>query len=335
MLIVVVAGLGDSTTATAPGAWQQAQESSGGQNRRTAIFYYANNPGSVSSVVITFGASTTAIAGQMVEWSGMNTLAPLDVFGRNNSTSTTTLTVNGNQSNNNQDAYANEIAVTAFQEDLTSAGTVTFTPGAGWTNFGTTSATSTTMQYTADYETGLANNATPQETETSSVSSSAVGWGGVLATFAPLPTCTGGSLTLGTQSVTFNVTLNGKDKTANTQPQFTPSDLTGSGAGWNIQLTSTTFTVSGHTLSTTATVLTSTSDTTDGGSCVAPTNSVTYPITVPAAASAPTAVKVYNAAANTGKGDSSVQFNFTLSTLASAFAGHYLSTWTVTIASGP
>jgi hypothetical protein len=60
---------------------------------------------------------------------------------------------------------------------------------------------------------------------------------------------------------------------------------------------------------------------------------VSYPITVPAGAGPPTAVKIYNAAANTGEGVSSINFNISL--LADDYSGTYNSTWTVTIASGP
>jgi len=337
LLIALVVGSGDASTATAPAGWVSAQQGSGSQSRRAAVFYYANNPGGISSAQFTFGPSTTFSAGQMVEFSGMATLSPVDVFGRNSATSSTTASASGNQSNNNQTSYANEIAVTVFMEDLSPAATASLTPGAGWTNFGNTGATSGTTQYTADYKTGIASGNATSETETSSVQSTAVGWEGMLVTFAPAPTCTGGSLSLSAQTVQFNSsTLNGKDKTATGSVTLTPTDNTGNNAGWNVQLTSTQFTVAGHTLSATATTVTSQSDSADGGTCAVPSgNNVGYPVTVPAGAGPPAAVKVYNAAANTGKGDSQLNLNFSMSLPASTFAGHYTSTWTFTIASGP
>src|SRR5579871_770256 len=341
LLIAVMSGFGSNSTPTVSGGWQSAITGSGGQSRRSAIFYYANNPGNISSVTFTFGSGTTFAAGQLMEWSGMATLSPVDVTARNSATSVASINVNGNQTsgNNTNTSYANEIEVAAFQENLASGSTVTFTPGSGWTNIGNTGATSGTNQYTADYQTGLATDALPSETETSTVTSSATGWEAVIATFAPAPTCTGGSLTLSTQSVQFNGdTLNGKDRnitTSNNPPTFTPSDQRGSGAGWNITLTSTQFTVSGHTIPTTATSLTSVQDTADAGTCVSPTTSVTYPITVPAGAGPPTAVEIYNAALNTGEGDSQLTLNFSMAVPASAYAGSYTSTWTFTIATGP
>ncbi len=335
LLVASISGWGDSTNVTAPGGWTSAAQASGGGTRRTAIFYYTNNPGSISSALFTFGASTTFIAGQISEWSGMGTSAPLDITNKNNSASGTTFTMNSGGAST---IVGSEIAVTAFQEDFSAATTVAFTPASGWTNFGNTGATSRTTQYTADYETGLASGASPSEQQTSTVSAT-VGWLAAIATFAPPPSCTGGSLTITSPGggVQFNgVNLNGLDRTDNAQPTFIPTDQTGSNAGWNIQLTSTQFiTGSSHTLPTTATTLTSASRQTGPGTCTLPTNSVTYPITVPAGAGPPAAVKIYNAAANTGEGASSINFNFNIALPASAYSGTYNSTWTVTIASGP
>jgi hypothetical protein len=167
LLIATISGYGDSSNSTGPAGWTSAVQTSGGGNRRTAIWYYANNPGGITSAAFTFGASTTFIAGQISEWSGMGTGTPLDITNRNNSGSGTTFNLTSGGATT---IMANEIAVTAFQEDLSSASTVSFTPGGGWTNFGNTGPTSGTTQYTADYETGLTNGASPSETQTSSVS---------------------------------------------------------------------------------------------------------------------------------------------------------------------
>ena len=315
---------------------------SGGGTRRSGIFYYPNNAGGVTSAVFTSTAGTY-LAGQLMEWSGIGTTSPLDVCDRaGNTSATTSLTVNSGGSNcaSGSTGYSNELAISTFQEHLDTAGTVTFTPGAGWTNAGNTGASSVSMQYTSDYETGVALNTAISETQTSSVASDLNGgWEGILVTFAPPTTCTGGSLTLSAASAQFNsTTLNGKDKTvttSNNPPVFTPSDQRGTGAGWNITLTSTQFTVSRHTLPTTATTLTSVQDSADAGTCSVPTNSVTYPVTVPAGAGPPAAIKIYNAALNTGRGDSQLTLNFSLALPASAYVGSYTSTWTFSIVTGP
>ena len=332
LLIATIVGWGSSNNVSGPAGWTSGVQTSGGLSRRTAILYYASNSGGITSAAFTFGSGTTFIAGQISEWSGMGTSTPIDVTNRANNGSGTSLNVS---SGGNTTIEANEIAVTAFQEDFSSATTATFTPGASYTNFGNTGATSGTTLYTAEYETGLASGASPSETETSTVSAT-VGWLGAIATFAPPATCTGGSLTIGQPNggVQFNgLNLNGKDRIDNAQPSWTPSDLTGSNAGWNIQLTSTLFTTGSHTLGANVTTVTSASRSTTAGTCTLPTNSVGYPITVPAGAGPPTAVKIYNAAANTGEGVSPINFNISL--LADDYSGTYNSTWTVTIASGP
>jgi len=65
------------------------------------------------------------------------------------------------------------------------------------------------------------------------------------------------------------------------------------------------------------------------------TNSVSYPYTLPAAATAPTATKILSSAANTGLGNQTLTLVFSLAIPANAFAGSYASTWTYTLVSGP
>jgi hypothetical protein len=68
---------------------------------------------------------------------------------------------------------------------------------------------------------------------------------------------------------------------------------------------------------------------------VLPTNSVSYPVTMPSGSGPPTAIEVYNAAANTGIGSSTLTLTFGLTVPANAYAGTYSSTWTFTMSSGP
>ena len=62
---------------------------------------------------------------------------------------------------------------------------------------------------------------------------------------------------------------------------------------------------------------------------------MSYPYTLPAGATAPTATKIFSSAANTGLGNQTVTVVFQLATPASTFAGSYGSTWTYTLVSGP
>jgi hypothetical protein len=132
-------------------------------------------------------------------------------------------------------------------------------------------------------------------------------------------------------------TLDGTDQTVNYTIPLSATDARGTGAGWNLTITSTTFNDgSGHTLATTASSMTGvTSSCVAGGTCTNPTNSITYPLTVPAAASAPAAVKLFNAAANTGMGRFTVTPTIGVSIPGNSYAGTYTSTLTLAIVSGP
>ena len=109
------------------------------------------------------------------------------------------------------------------------------------------------------------------------------------------------------------------------------------GLGWQLQATSTTFTTGTRSLPAGATVITAvTSDTCDGGApCLLPSSSVTQPVTLPAAATAPAAVKVFNAALDTGEGRFAVSLDFATTVPQNAFAGTYTSTVTLSVVSGP
>jgi hypothetical protein len=66
-----------------------------------------------------------------------------------------------------------------------------------------------------------------------------------------------------------------------------------------------------------------------------PANTVTYPVSLPAATTAPTATKLYNAAPHTGLGPANVMLTFQVTAPANIFIGTYTSTWTISIVSGP
>jgi hypothetical protein len=138
-------------------------------------------------------------------------------------------------------------------------------------------------------------------------------------------------------NVTFSATLSGLDQTVNSTEAIDVSDATGSGTGWNVTATSTTFTAGAKTLSTSATTLSAApTDACDGGAtCTVATNSITYPYTLPAATSAPTATKVFDGAANTGMGNQTVTPTWKLSIPANTLAGAYTSTWTISLVSRP
>lgn len=142
-------------------------------------------------------------------------------------------------------------------------------------------------------------------------------------------------------SITFPATtLNGTNQTVTSTLGFDVGDSTGSGAGWNVTATSTTFTSAGHTLPTTATTIqsapTASCDASASG-CTPATTNVSYPYSLPAAGTAPTATKMFNAAAGTGMGNQTFTPTWTLAIPANAIASGtpYTSTWTFSLVSGP
>jgi hypothetical protein len=146
------------------------------------------------------------------------------------------------------------------------------------------------------------------------------------------------SLTAPATATVTPVTLNGLDQTSPYSMALQANDNTGSGAGWNLTITSTIFTSGApvHTLSATASSLTGvTAVCTGPGTCVNPTNGIGYPVAVPAGAGPPAAVKFFNAAVNTGMGNFTVTPTVAVSFPAATFVGTYTSTVTLAIVSAP
>ena len=152
------------------------------------------------------------------------------------------------------------------------------------------------------------------------------------ASITATATLTGaGALSLNVPATaSLSATLTGLDQTVNYSPVLGLVDARGTGAGWNLTMSATTFSDGlGHTLAAGA-ITGATSACHTGSTCTAPTSSVTYPITL-----STTASKVFNAAANTGLGQVDVTPTVQVSVPGSAFAGVYTSTVTVAAVSGP
>jgi hypothetical protein len=152
-------------------------------------------------------------------------------------------------------------------------------------------------------------------------------------------TVAGSTLSLSTAAApTFSANLNAGDSTPTYTVPLTIQDTRGTGAGWNATITSTQFTTGGgtpSTLATNASTLTGVVSACTSGTCTNPTNAITYPVAVPAGATAPTAVKFFNAAANTGMGKFTNTPTVGVFVPQSSIAGTYTSTLTISIVSGP
>ncbi len=130
--------------------------------------------------------------------------------------------------------------------------------------------------------------------------------------------------------------LDGSDQTASYTIPLSITDARGSGAGWNATITSTTFTSGSNTLATNASAIASIATAcVAGGTCTTPTNGLSYPLTIPAAATAPAAVKFFNSAVNTGMGRFTITPTINVAIPGNSYAGNYSSTVTVAIVSGP
>lgn len=165
-------------------------------------------------------------------------------------------------------------------------------------------------------------------------------WSMSLALFLMLLLVSSAAATTLTMSATdapsVSVTLNGTDQTVADPFNITVADTRTVNDGWKLQITSTTFTTGdGKTLSTTAASITGASVACNSGSCTDPSNSISYPVIVPAGVTAPAPVSFFNAASMTGVGDFTITPTYQVQVPANAFVGTYSSTITITIASGP
>ncbi len=169
--------------------------------------------------------------------------------------------------------------------------------------------------------------------------------GSAIAAFADSGTASvavkAGSLTLtGVTNVSAApVTLTGDDQTTTYSMGLTVSDARGSGAGWNLSITSSAFTTGSQSMSNTASSINATpavACSSAGGHCTSPDDSaIAYPVGVPAGAIAPAPVKFFDAKANTGLGKFAITPVVTLSIPGNTYAGTYTSTVTIALNMGP
>jgi hypothetical protein len=152
-------------------------------------------------------------------------------------------------------------------------------------------------------------------------------------------TVTGSTLSMSTvSSPSFSANLDSGDSTPTYNIALTTQDTRGTGAGWNETITSTQFTTgvpNNYTLATNASTVTGVTQSGGSGTNTAATNAITYPVNVPAGSGPPTAVKLFNAAANTGMGKFTVTPTVGVFVPQNSYAGTYTSTVTLAVVSGP
>jgi hypothetical protein len=132
---------------------------------------------------------------------------------------------------------------------------------------------------------------------------------------------------------------------------LTVNDSSGTGSGWNVTVSATTFSSGSHTLpdtgrlefnGSTSSVIAATPSAACVGSCVLPVDTTTYPVSIDTAASSPDAFTIYDASAGTGTGVVTLggpiathPIGWWIQVPGSAYAGSYTSTLTLTLVSGP
>lgn len=152
-------------------------------------------------------------------------------------------------------------------------------------------------------------------------------------------TVSGSTLSVSTSSTpSFSANLDNGDSTPTYSVALTTQDTRGTGGGWNETITSTQFTTgvpNNYTLATNASTVTGVTQAGASGTNTAATNAITYPVSIPAGSGPPTAVKLFNAAANTGMGKFTITPTVGVFVPQNSFAGTYTSTVTLAIVSGP
>jgi hypothetical protein len=159
------------------------------------------------------------------------------------------------------------------------------------------------------------------------------------ATAALAGTLTATATVSGTAGISLNLpanpsitdTLDGSDQTATYAPLLGVVDARGTGAGWHLQISATTFTDgASHTLAP-GTLAAVAQACTTGSTCTTATSSgISYPLTI-----GTTAATFFSAALDTGLGKIDLTPTINVAIPGNAYAGTYTSTVTLAATTGP
>ena len=304
---------------TEPSGWTVIQDKTQGTALRQITYYKVAGSSEPSSYSWGLG-STRQASGGIIDYSGVNDTAPIDA-------SASASGASGN-------AVAGSLTTSVPNDQVIIASgfniNTTVTAPTGTTDRGQLPSPLTTTDL-ADF-TQASAGATGSKTATPANSSSA--W---IAQTVALRDTAQAALTISpTAAPVFSANLNSGDQTPTYTTPLTVNDTRTTGSvGWNLTITSTQFNTGTHTLATNASTVTGVSSAcANGGLCTNPTNSLTYPINVPAGSSPPTPNKFYNAASATGVGTFTVTPTIAVSVPQNSYAGSYTSTLTIAVVSG-
>lgn len=308
---------------TAPSGWTAIKNLTQGTALRQITYYKVATAGEGASYSWSLSTSRAA-SGGIVDYSGVNQTVPIDATasGMGESGNATAPSVTTSAANDLV------LAIASF-----GAGT-TVTAASGTTErFDVASASNNTTE-AADFA-QASSGATTAKTVTPAVSTGV--W---IAQTIAVRDASQATLSVSTTATpSFSANLNSGDQTKTFTVPLTLSDArTGgsAGLGWNTTITSTQYTTGTKTLPESSSTVTAVSSAcANGGLCTNPTNSITYPVAVPAGAGPPTAVKFYAAAIATGKGVFTLTPTVSVTVPQNSFTGTYTSTLTISVVSGP
>ena len=322
VLVATITAAG-SGAITPPSGWTVIRDTT--TTLRQTSYYHVTGTSEPSSWTWALGSARLA-SGGIIAYSGVNINVPIDA-------SATGSGVTGNATAPSVTTnFASDTVVTAVGYAGTWA-INSVTPGASTTERYDVSDAGTESEG-ADFTQSTAG-ATATKTLTP------VTTGAWIAATIALDPAAAATLSLSTTATpTFSASLPAGDQApAYTLPLTILDTRTGAAAGWNLTITSTRFTTGGATprgLATTASQATAVASACAGGaSCVSPADAVTYPLTVPAGSTPPSAVKLDDAAAGTGSGIFTITPTISVSVPANSYAGSYNSTLTIAVVSGP
>jgi hypothetical protein len=311
-------GTGSITT---PSGWTVVTDATQGTALRQITYYKVGGASEGSSYSWGLGTSRSTSAG-IVAYRGVNQTAPVDA-------SATATGTSGNAVGPSVTTSAANDQVVALVSFATAT---TVTADASTTERYDVSSGSTTSE-AADSTQASAGTTTAKTARPASGSA----W--IAATVA-LRDASQATLSVATTAApSISANLNSGDQTKTYTVPLTLNDTrTGAsaGLGWNTTITSTQFLSGTRTLPTTASSITAVSSAcANGGLCTTPNNATTYPVTVPAGSTPPTAVKFFNAAAATGIGTFTLTPTVSVMVPQNSFSGTYTSTLTISVVSGP
>jgi hypothetical protein len=320
-VLVATLAVAATGTVTAPSGWTVVQNITSGTTLRHATWYRVATGSEPASYAWALGTSRAA-AGAISAYRGVNGTVPIDA------------SATGTGASGNATA---PVVTTSSAGDLVIAASgfataTTVTPDATTTERYDRSSSAGATAEGADFVQSAAGT-TASKTAVPVLSSSR--WAAATVALRDAAQATLQAATSAAPS--FSANLDSGDQTPTYTIPITVLDTrTGSGAGWNLTITSTSFDTGTATLATNASSITAvTSSCANGGICTAATNTVSYPVAVPAGATAPSAVKFYNAAAASGQGTFTITPTIAVSVPQNSYRGTYTSTLTLSVVSGP